>query len=375
MSMVCRETGTYSSFLSKLCTSPNINVWSKWKPISLAKTAGITASDLANANYGFQIDSNHTALFTTDWTTILNAAKNNDCYYYKRPYGTSSSPYRLGDFRNLNQQAEPFWDRTIPVTATTEVNLLQLQAGVNLNAEAEIRPLDFSPITDVNKGQWYYMALYREVGGAASPYITTDNPLWGDGQYNEDAFCDIPVLTTSTIKRYECCLILAKYDSENDIITDALLVPNSYREITYNSNYTPFDIEVDYSRDPLFISTRSGDYCNGFIWYMNVLNVLSGVTNFNFTIKIKDSSGDLWSSTYSAATLSDGTISGTMTGCNFYIGDEPELDIHQVYGVLSYTYQGSTKTKFFDFTNEIVSSTTAYESGVDFYNQYCVSHS
>lgn len=375
MSMVCRATGTYSSHLSKLCLSPNINVWSKWKPVSLAKTAGLTAADLASVNYGFQIDSNHNALFTTDWASVLNAAKNSDGWYYKRPYGTSSSPYRLGDYRNYLPEAVPFWDRTAPVTATTENNLLQLQAGVNLNAEAEIRPLDFSPITDSNKGDWYYMALYREENGAAAPFITTDDPLWDDGAYNENVYCDIPVLATSTIKHYECCLILAKYDSENDIITDALLVPNSYREITYNSNYTPFNLAVDYSRDPLFISTRSGDYCTGFIWYMDVLNVLSGVTNFNFTIKIKDSSGDLWSSTYSAATLSDGVFSGTMAGCNFYVGDEPELDIHQVYATVSYTYQGLNKMKYFDFTNEMVSSTAQYESGVDFYEQYCTAHS
>lgn len=373
MSMVCRATGTYTSYLSNLCKSPNVNVWSKWKPVSLAKTAGLTAADLASVNYGFQIDSSHNTLFTTDWTTILNAAKNSDGYYYKRPYGTSASPYRLGDYRQYLPEAEPFWERTANKTATTENNLLQLQVGVNLNAEAEIRPLDFSPITDGNKDEWYYMAVFREQGGAASPYITTDCPLWYSGAYNEDAYADIPVISSSNIKRYECCLILAKYDSENDIITDALLVPNSYQEITYNSNYTPFNFMVYYGQDPMFPATTSGDYCTGFQWYMEVLNCLSGVTNFNFTIKIKDSSSDIWTSSYLAATLSDGVISGTMVS-NFYIGSDSELDIYQVYGVLTYTYNGAQKTKYFDFTNEMVKSTVAYESGVDFYEQYCTSH-
>ncbi len=371
-SMVCRAIGTYTSDLGTLCLSPNININSKHKPVSYPTTAGITEQELKEVNYGFNIDSNHNTLFTTDLATILNAAKNNDGWYYKRPFGTAQSPYRLGDFRGLNTDAEPFWERTIGESGTTEINLLQLQAGVNTNGD--IKPLDFTPITQANQGDWYYMALYREEGGAASLYLSTVDPLIFDGDYNEDAYADIPVISSSSIKRYECCLILAKYDAENQIITDALLVPNSYRAITYNSNYTPFTIAINYDNDPLFASTVSADYCNSFTYRFDILNALTGITNFELTIKIKDDGGDLWSSTYSSATLSDGLITGTVN-CNFYKGDDAELDIYQVYATLSYTYQGSTRTKYFNFASEAVSSVAAYESGRDFFEQYCVAHS
>lgn len=373
MSMVCRATGTYTAFLSKLCTSPNINIWSKWKPVSLAKTAGLTAADLASVNYGFQINSGNTALFTTYWDAILNAAKDADGWYYKRPYGTSASPYRLGDYRNYLPEAVPFWDRGIAKTATTE-SAINLQVAVNNTASAEIKPLDFNNITDSNKNRWYYIAVIRQTGGAAEAYISTDCPLWFSGDYNEDVTAYVQ-LAGSTIKHYECCMALGLYDSENDIITDAILIPNSYREITYNPNFTPFDLAVNYDYDPLFPSTSTSEYCSAFTYRFDVLNVPSGVTNFRLVVKVKDSSADIMSSTWSAATLTDTLITGTCSGNSFYIGTDPTLDIYRVYATLSYTYQGTTRNKNFDFTNEVVSAQAAYESGVDFYTQYCVSHS
>lgn len=100
--LVSQTIGDSSGDVGTLCTSPSINKWSKYKPISynsvlgIYGTSGTDTTILASVNYGLSVYSSDvpTTAFSNEWT-------------YNRPQGGSTSPYRLGDFRNYNHTANP----------------------------------------------------------------------------------------------------------------------------------------------------------------------------------------------------------------------------------------------------------------------------
>lgn len=78
--------GYPSTDLGTLCSCDNVNIWSRYKPL---KASALTLNDtLRNSLTGFYIDP--TTLYL-EWD---------------KPTGSSSSPYRLGDFRGYNHDAK-----------------------------------------------------------------------------------------------------------------------------------------------------------------------------------------------------------------------------------------------------------------------------
>ncbi len=106
-----RDVGT-------LCTHPNINKWSKWKPIRRNKVSGITYADLQAVNYGLVVPTSS----TTPEVAITKE------YYYNKPRGGLFNEwYRLGDFRNYNHNAiSPtcgIGDMTVYPTALSTISI------------------------------------------------------------------------------------------------------------------------------------------------------------------------------------------------------------------------------------------------------------
>ncbi len=96
--LVGKTIGAGTRDVGTLCTHPNINKWSKWKPIRSNKVSGITVADLTSANYGLVI--------LTSSTTPEEAITKE--YLYNKPRGLLfNEGYRLGDFRNYNHEATP----------------------------------------------------------------------------------------------------------------------------------------------------------------------------------------------------------------------------------------------------------------------------
>ena len=115
-----------STDLGTLCTSNNINIFSKYKPIhfNAITLSESNRNNLKNysyatdkpAPYGIRVLGPYTWIDNSASTTesILNAGLikamlDNDgqgCIYYK-PEGGENSPYRLGDFRGYNHNATP----------------------------------------------------------------------------------------------------------------------------------------------------------------------------------------------------------------------------------------------------------------------------
>lgn len=100
VSAVKSALGSSNNNVGGLCSASNINYWSKWKPISLDAVT-LTLDLLKGANYGISIKYASTA------SSLLNLVKSNGNlgFVYNKPTGISTSPYRLGDFRNYNHNA------------------------------------------------------------------------------------------------------------------------------------------------------------------------------------------------------------------------------------------------------------------------------
>lgn len=103
-SVVGKAIGVSSHDWSELCTSGNINKWSKHKPVRYPKTTGLidsefkgtTADNLNGILYG--LAGRVSAVSYKDLHTTTYE-------YVGRPTGTSDAPYRIGDFRGYDHNA------------------------------------------------------------------------------------------------------------------------------------------------------------------------------------------------------------------------------------------------------------------------------
>lgn len=120
--LVANTLGISNHSVSQLCTHSNINYYSKYKPISFQKSTGLTDQDRAGANWGY------------DFEPIVDCTKASSYNWkYKRPTGTSLSPFRLGDFRSYEHTADVFFRSgyTNGDEVKMEYNADYLQLGVN----------------------------------------------------------------------------------------------------------------------------------------------------------------------------------------------------------------------------------------------------
>jgi hypothetical protein len=100
-SMVASAIGAATNDVGQLCIHPNVNMWSKWKPVRFNSVSPITQANLEAVNYGIgwksyaSIDAVKTAYENRE--EVIN---------YNKPRGDlSNEPYRLGDFRNYEHSA------------------------------------------------------------------------------------------------------------------------------------------------------------------------------------------------------------------------------------------------------------------------------
>ena len=142
-------------------SSANINIWAKQKPIHWA--SDFTNNDGAgDGNYGFTPASS----LTLDGVKSLYDGNLNG-WTVNFPSGGSSSPYRLGDFRNYNPKA-----RESVLSVTTEI-ISTLEVFVK---EPIVEATDRSTLllTDLNvvKNNYFGIALYRKDDGTLVYYQT-----------------------------------------------------------------------------------------------------------------------------------------------------------------------------------------------------------
>ena len=169
VAMVKAELGAATNDVGQLCIHPNINKWSKWKPVRFNSVNPITQAQLASINFGITPPAP-----SNDYTTVMNTK-----WGYSKPTGGSSSPYRLSDFRNYDKTAgaiayveeEIYIDKSI--ITSREIALLMNISGTDFLIGLN----DF--IGDV--GAYYYGAVIEE---RHNRYIITSDKTLANGGYS-----------------------------------------------------------------------------------------------------------------------------------------------------------------------------------------------
>ena len=115
VAMVKAELGAATNDVGQLCIHPNVNKWSKWKPVRHQSVEGMTEAKLSEANYGLGVFRGSPPLTLSEF---CNSLRLNDGVIYYPPQGGNLSPFRLGDFRNYNKDAQIPMGTGVPLAYT-----------------------------------------------------------------------------------------------------------------------------------------------------------------------------------------------------------------------------------------------------------------
>lgn len=109
--------GESSNDVATLCKSANINKWSPHKPVHSSKLFDLNDADLGITDKTFKlIVPSYSRLEDLCRDVIIKTPS----YTYEKPKGGSSSPYRLGDFKEYNSVINRGWSYSnANVVATT----------------------------------------------------------------------------------------------------------------------------------------------------------------------------------------------------------------------------------------------------------------
>ena len=239
--LVGTTLGTSSRDVGTLCTHSAINKYSKWKPIRNSKVAGITATDLNNANYGLTTPA-YTSLTDLFASYHIGSGHGAD-WGYNKPRGYVSEiiiePYRLGDFRNYLHTADPITtnaaiDKTAFLSGTTADRTV---TGTFLSAESTDYQIGFS---DLNMSYAYLgIAIFDNANTLVDYEI---NPTAGAqtvgidvGGYSEGIYKGILFLSSSA-----------------SAVTDIIGFDNV--SVNYN-NITISSVPIAISMKPIWVGT------------------------------------------------------------------------------------------------------------------------
>lgn len=304
-----------------LCKSTKINEWSKWKPIA-SNIASLTEEELINKNYGITTIKANTPLL------LLSAIEenNNVGYKYNKPNGGNISPYRMGDFRNYNHNAQlpiiPFYnDGDVENIGNVSNNYTKsIYTLNNLGDDYSIGVNDLYP--NMNRG----IALYDEDNNNML-WSTTTIPYGKLGWQNMSGkeikviefFTNVPPNKDTTT-----------YIATSDDVFCA--IPQPICTITLNKNTTANDSDLtnhDVWVNGTFVMSEDNSVCTYRFCFSSIGSNYIGGTLNNVVVKLSKDYND--SEVYSYINLG-----------NITVGSEEESTLF--VGTLSSKYDATTHT-------------------------------
>ena len=174
VSMVRDELGAGTNDVGQLCIHPNINKWSKWKPVRHDKVVGLVESDLESVNCGLNIPyvSSLAQVISTYRGGILS-------WEYDKPRGGSlNEPYRLGDFRNYEHSVGKQYSILFPDTII-ESSRPNVDTSVTFSRLFNPFGVTFDDLSRINT-DLYYGALIVKQGSTTPVFNRIANRSIGD---------------------------------------------------------------------------------------------------------------------------------------------------------------------------------------------------
>lgn len=218
---------------SSLFTSNNINIWSKWKPVNYNTFSKLTESQLASVSYGITVPS------YTSLSSLIAFYTNGTRYTYTRPYNTSSSPYRLGDFSEYNHSALP------PISSISSVsNVLDTASSFSVSLNASVTDSSMLSFANLGLGNYYLGIVVVASDGNYRVYSSslTVNNIIGNG--NGLSFSVANFSTTSSYYKVYPFITPTQSITEATSFSGTLYPMDSVSSITINI-VTSYEVNID----------------------------------------------------------------------------------------------------------------------------------
>ncbi len=294
--LVGQTLGTSSRDVGTLCTHPNINKWSKWKPVRLNKVTGLVSQDLSDINFGIL-----PVVPMFDWELALSLN-----WEYGRPRGgdnNPSEPFRLGDFRNYEHAAsDPV---SIPSSISHNLllnNTLRIRANVIESGVLEHQIGIHNLPTSISL---YYLAVILKVGDSDYYIKSSQNRMDSGTGGNIDIVIQTPLNSVGTGEMFFVVVDrVISYRLVSNIEEGTLFLPipgdvsartlilDEYLPVditvtkisnTYNSSYE--DIEnYEGTQPPWFLSNDGNIYFEINVYNPNEEDFIQRSSNFKMTI-------------------------------------------------------------------------------------------
>lgn len=192
--MVASAIGAATNDVGQLCSHPNVNMWSKWKPVRFNSVNPITQANLEAVNYGIAWNS-----YASIEAVKLAYENREDVLNYNKPRGgLYNEPYRLGDFRNYEHSAiQPIAGASVTQQAQNIAGgQTKIVGSVFINGLPKVGEIGWE---DLNlAGRKLAMALYS--GGDLIKTAVANNS--GDMYVEMDTRYPLPVLSAGIYNAY-----------------------------------------------------------------------------------------------------------------------------------------------------------------------------
>lgn len=176
--LIANTIGVSSNDVGTLCSSMNINKYSKYKPVIYANDFPDRSGNWwrsINGNCGINITS-----YTTLSAMFTALRASSTVWQYLPPTGTSSAPYRLADFRSYNHMASAplFTNRLADVYYKNNLTV-PVSIAINVPDTTELSLSDIG--NSVNLANCYFAAGISKVGSSTYQYITEGSTVSSGG--------------------------------------------------------------------------------------------------------------------------------------------------------------------------------------------------
>lgn len=173
----CQQAiGSNSGDLGTLCTDTNINMWAKYKPetavtgLATFGVQNITLQQRTLNGFGIEAKTSSGAGSISALVDRLRAGTQQDCFTYKKPFGTYASPFRITDF-------DKYWHNApCPITAP-------------------YNPTDILGVTQQGTLQLYY---YVDIQGSEYGLGLKDLRIQSDSQQLSNYYFGILIYNNNT---------------------------------------------------------------------------------------------------------------------------------------------------------------------------------
>ena len=215
---------TSSRDVGTLCKHSAVNMWSRYKPIKKNKVTGLTHDDYGITRYA---GSGNYGIMIGDLTATVGESYNGANWVYEKPTGSSTSPFRIGDFREYEHAAKVAMKHSYGNTekvfarfVLTNPSVIYFDIPRTADNTYTITIEDIYPLfsDSIIYGNYYLACdIYQRSATSGSPLATYYSELpigYSEGVYDNRArTIIIPDQTARTAGEYKMHLYISSHNA------------------------------------------------------------------------------------------------------------------------------------------------------------------